>query len=97
MRPIYKFVKIERRLSEREGGSLAKAPLPYNAQRHNKLKHGPSHHLPWLQAPMAMPQAPAPTAPASPASRQQFAAAFPFDVTSDVIRSQGIGSLGRTA
>jgi hypothetical protein len=52
---------------------------------------------PVAQAPMPMPQAPAPTAPASPASRQQFAAAFPFDVTSDVIRSQGIGSLGRTA
>jgi len=51
---------------------------------------------PVAQAPMPMPQAPAPTAPASPASRQQFAAAFPFDVTSDVIRSQGIGSLGRT-
>ena len=48
---------------------------------------------PVAQAPAPMPQAPALTAQASPVSRQQFAAAFPFDVTSDVIRSQGIGSL----
>ena len=38
-------------------------------------------------------QTPAPTAQASPVSRQQYAAAFPDDFTSDLIRSQGIGSL----
>ena len=49
------------------------------------------------QAPVPTFQTPAPTAQASPVSRQQLAAAFPFDVTSDLIRTQGIGSLNRTA
>tara|TARA_R100001510_G_scaffold19443_1_gene16952 strand:+ start:742 stop:4755 length:4014 start_codon:yes stop_codon:yes gene_type:complete len=49
---------------------------------------------PVAQAPAPTFQTPAPTAQASRVNRQQFAAAFPFDVTSDVIRSQqGIGSL----
>ena len=51
--------------------------------------------------PMAAAQPPPPPSPASPAMRSQYAAAFPFDTASDVIRQQqaqapaqqGIGSL----
>jgi len=42
-------------------------------------------------APLPMP-APAPAAP-QPATRQQYAALFPFESTSQMIRAQGIGSL----
>ena len=52
-------------------------------------------------APRPMPppvaQAPAPTAqaPANPNQRARYAAMYPFDTASEVIRSQGIGSLNR--
>lgn len=61
---------------------------------------------PTAQAPMAPPPAPRPVAQAAPppmpapapaapqaATRQQYAALFPFESTSQMIRAQGIGSL----
>ena len=66
-------------------------PAPQQAQAR------PVTPPPVAQAPVPTFQTPAPTAQASPVSRQQYAAAFPDDFTSDLIRSQGIGSLNRTA
>jgi hypothetical protein len=50
---------------------------------------------PVAQAPRPTAPAPAPTAqaPASPNQRARYAALYPFDTASDIIRTQGIGSL----
>jgi hypothetical protein len=90
----------ERRAQREEAGAAPMVPSRPNPRRTVPTPVPPPQPAaptptPVAQAPRPMAPAPAPTAqaPANPNQRARYAALYPFDTASEVIRSQGIGSL----
>jgi len=90
----------ERRAQREEAGAAPMVPSRPNPRRTQPTPVPPPQPAaptppPVAQAPRPTAPAPAPTAqaPANPNQRARYAALYPFDTASDVIRSQGIGSL----
>ena len=78
-------IRQSQELQERVGRETDIAPPEYPQQQNIPAP------LPVAQA---QPPAPAPApAPASTSQRQRYAAMYPQDITSDIIRTQGIGPL----
>jgi len=89
-----------RREERREAGAAPMIPSRSNPRRTVPTPVPPPQPAATTPPPVAQaprPTAPAPTptaqAPANPNQRARYAALYPFDTASDVIRSQGIGSL----
>jgi len=90
----------ERRAQREEAGAAPMVPSRTNPRRTVPTPVPPPQPAaptppPVAQAPRPTAPAPTPTAqaPANPNQRARYAALYPFDTASEVIRSQGIGSL----